>query len=246
MNISRAQVVKLLRTVDAGLTCGKGEPLPGKMCVEAAVCYALGLPHSDEPECVARDVRAVQIALNDRDWSSKKARARGLREAAVAQLGSADVVNRTNFESVFRKKVLQLVVPRVLRRLASRIAPSRREAVRRVAAALEKRPTNAVLDRAWIALDSVHLEISEPYRSALVTAKVVVAQLKNGGPGVSTTATVITELSDVAHRIAYEDSGTRAARSAYDAALATGAKALVAALRELKSPGCKFLGLCRA
>lgn len=31
---------KLLETVDAGLISGVGNPIPGEMCVEAAVCYA--------------------------------------------------------------------------------------------------------------------------------------------------------------------------------------------------------------
>ena len=44
---------KVLETVDAGLCSGVGKPVPGEMCVEAAVCYALGLPHSDNPDCVA-------------------------------------------------------------------------------------------------------------------------------------------------------------------------------------------------
>jgi hypothetical protein len=34
---------KVLEVVDAGLVSGMGEPTPGKMCVEAAVCYAMGL-----------------------------------------------------------------------------------------------------------------------------------------------------------------------------------------------------------
>ena len=43
---------KVLTTVDVGLVKGKGIQKPGHMCVEAAVCYALDLPHSDDPQCV--------------------------------------------------------------------------------------------------------------------------------------------------------------------------------------------------
>jgi hypothetical protein len=81
----------VLRVVDAGLVSGLGNPVPGKMCVEAAVCYAMGLPHSDQPTCVAPAVRTLKIGLNDAHWSSATTRAAGLRRLAVAQLGSENI-----------------------------------------------------------------------------------------------------------------------------------------------------------
>jgi len=87
---------KVLEVVDAGLSCGKGEPEPGKMCVEAAVCYALGLPHSDNPPCVGNAVRSFKIGLNDSRWSSNQARAKGMRRIALAQLGS-DILDQNEF-----------------------------------------------------------------------------------------------------------------------------------------------------
>ena len=44
ITLNKAVARKVLKTVDAGLCSGKGAPEPGKMCVEAAVCFALGLP----------------------------------------------------------------------------------------------------------------------------------------------------------------------------------------------------------
>src|SRR5690606_13425965 len=82
--ITEGLVTKLLGVVDAGLVDGVGEPEPGKMCVEAAVCYAMGLPHSDKPTCVSPALRALKIRLNDSSWSSNEARAKGLRRLAVA------------------------------------------------------------------------------------------------------------------------------------------------------------------
>lgn len=70
---------KVLEIVDAGLSKGVGVPKPGKMCVEAAVCFAIGLPHGDDPQCVAPTLRAFKIRLNDSQWSSNMARAKGLR-----------------------------------------------------------------------------------------------------------------------------------------------------------------------
>ena len=63
--VTRDVAAKVLDVVDHGLCSGKGEPIPGKMCVEAAVCFALGEPHGDSPSCVGTAVRAVKIKLND-------------------------------------------------------------------------------------------------------------------------------------------------------------------------------------
>jgi hypothetical protein len=89
MRITRQQVAKVLAVVDKGLTHGLGDPKPGKMCVEAAVCYAFGESHNDQPRCVDPVVSALKIILNDKDaWPSDKARAKGLRRLAIAQLGT--------------------------------------------------------------------------------------------------------------------------------------------------------------
>src|SRR5271165_7007717 len=79
---------KVIETVDAGLCSGLGKPIPGEMCVEAAVCYALGFPHGDEPFCVSRALRMLKMRLNDSCWSSNAARASGLRKLSILQLGS--------------------------------------------------------------------------------------------------------------------------------------------------------------
>src|SRR5262245_25758668 len=95
--ITKTVARKVLEVVDAGLVKGVGVPELGQMCVEAAVCYALGLPHGDEPNCVAPALRALKINLNDREWSSAAARAKGLRRLAVAQLGSAGALDGREF-----------------------------------------------------------------------------------------------------------------------------------------------------
>jgi hypothetical protein len=93
MKITKKLAKKVLETVDAGLCSGVGEPVPGQMCIEAAVCFALGEPHGDEPSCVAETLRAFKIQLNDTRWSSNEARALGLRRVAIAQLGSKGRLN---------------------------------------------------------------------------------------------------------------------------------------------------------
>lgn len=99
MKLDSEIITKILNTVDSGLCRGVGYPEPGKMCVEAAVCFALGLPHSDNPGCVAVPVRALKIQLNDADWSSCSARAAGLRRLAIAQLGTSE-----DFDELFFAK----------------------------------------------------------------------------------------------------------------------------------------------
>jgi hypothetical protein len=97
IEITEKIAAKVLATVDAGLISGLGKPKPGEMCIEAAVCYALGEPHGDEPACVSKALRAFKIRLNDSDWSNRHARAMGLRRLALAQLGSAGSLDEVLF-----------------------------------------------------------------------------------------------------------------------------------------------------
>lgn len=102
--ISLTQAKNILKIVNKGLTCGIGEPIPGRMCVEAAVCFALGLPHSDDPPCVDAEINELKIGLNDLGWSDNKTRAKGLKSLSIAQLGT----NKKSFK--FKKFEKYLVV----------------------------------------------------------------------------------------------------------------------------------------
>ena len=109
---------KVIETVKCGLTSGLGSPEPGKMCVEAAVCYAFGLPHSDKPPCVGSAVRRAKIDLNDSLWSSDQARAKGMIRIAVAQLGSIEI-DQGEFVRILRELIIKRIVPKYLRKIAS-------------------------------------------------------------------------------------------------------------------------------
>lgn len=128
IEIAEDKVKHLITVIDQGLTAGKGNPEPGRMCVEAAVCYALGLPHGDDPGCVAESLRYLQIRLNDSGWSSNEARSKGLRRLAVAQLGSKDNLD----EKEFVRRVVDLVickyVPISLRAAASVLTDEKHKA----------------------------------------------------------------------------------------------------------------------
>lgn len=86
--INEAAAKRVLGVLSFGLPGGLGVAAPGRMCVEAAVAYSMGYDHNDKPECVLEEVSEYKIWLNDRQWSSDMARARGLRAVAIAQLGS--------------------------------------------------------------------------------------------------------------------------------------------------------------
>lgn len=118
--ITREIAQKVRDVVDAGLVTGVGVATPGKMCVEAAVCYALGLPHGDNPGCVSPALRHLKIRLNDSRWVSDTARARGLRRLAVAQLGSKDALDDREFARLVAEMTIRRLVPLTLRMAASK------------------------------------------------------------------------------------------------------------------------------
>jgi hypothetical protein len=95
--ITRETIDKIHSLLDQGLVRGLGKPVPGQMCVEAAINYALGRPHGDDPGCVATSLRQLKITLNDLGWSSNVARANGMRRLAIAQLGSKGVLDEALF-----------------------------------------------------------------------------------------------------------------------------------------------------
>ena len=118
---------KVIDAVRPGLVKGMGEPIPGQMCVEAAVCFAYGLPHSDEPPCVGRYVRSLKIHLNDSKWSSNKSRAKGMLRLSVAQLGS-DQIDQIEFRKLVQKMTIQKFLPLILRHVGLNAEADRCEA----------------------------------------------------------------------------------------------------------------------
>ena len=144
------QARRVLEVVDAGLCVGLGNPVPGQMCIEAAVCYALGQPHSDEPECVHNAVRAFKIPLNDSLWSSNEARAQGMRRLAIAQLGTDDKsFDSKKFIEVLIEQTIRKIVPRALRASIKGLkSGARRSALEEAAVRCERDGDLAAAERA--------------------------------------------------------------------------------------------------
>src|ERR1700757_5200922 len=95
-DLSKFNVKEFDRILACGLSHGLG--IRGQqVCIEAAICQVLDLPHGDDPGCVDDAVRSFKITLNDSNWSSPQARAKGLRDLGLAQLGSKGVIYSQEF-----------------------------------------------------------------------------------------------------------------------------------------------------
>lgn len=137
--ITEKLIKKLIAVINKGLVYGMGDPVPGQMCVEAAVCYVLGYEHDDEPRCVHDDLGTFKIHVNDlRMWSSDKKRAAGLRRLAIMQLNT---LGKLNWD-VFSKAMSRWVI----RNLPPLLVGEGNEKLRKAAARCAKTPTwdNAV------------------------------------------------------------------------------------------------------
>jgi hypothetical protein len=75
--------------VSAGLVVGLGHPIPGEMCLEAAICLALGESHGDSPSCVALPDRNYAMALQDAYPGTIAERAALFLPLGLAQLGTS-------------------------------------------------------------------------------------------------------------------------------------------------------------
>ncbi len=102
--------------LERGLSKGLGDRF-GQMCVEAAICAAMDLPHDDKPNCVELYVRKFKISLNDQAWSSPQARAVGLRDLGIAQIGSADTIDGKEFLKRLAEKTIKILIPTLFREI---------------------------------------------------------------------------------------------------------------------------------
>ena len=224
---------KVLTTVDAGLVKGVGIAKPGQMCVEAAVCYALDLPHGDDPICVSRALRSLKIRLNDSNWSSNEARAKGLRRLALIQLGSAGHLDDKEFSKRCAELAIRKSVP-----LALRAAASIQKDIHKAAAMLD------AADRCE----------KEGTRDAALVGKRAAAYAADAADAAdaaayaayaayATTAYAADHAAAAAAYAAYAaDAATKKAETR-DAALADFCEGIVQILIDMKVPGIKWLFL---
>jgi len=244
ITITREMATKVRDTVAAGLTNGLGTQAPGKMCVEAAVCYALGLPHGDDPGCVDSALRRLKIKLNDARWPSTAARAAGLRRLAIAQLGSHGTINTKIFVARVAEMTIRTIVPIALRAAASR-NPTHAEALEGAAVRCEQdgtvksaRNAQRVARDAAAAADAADAADAAAYVAA--DAAYAAAYAAYAAAYAAYAAYAAADAADAA------DAAAAAADAAYASRvkiLNTFAEAVVQILIDMHAPGCEFLDL---
>ena len=240
--LTEAIATKVLSVVDKGLSSGTGNRKPGEMSVEAAVCYALGLPHGDDPGCVAPALRTLKIRLNDSNWSSEAARARGLRRLAIAQLGSKDHLDEKEFRRRVVDYALRVSVPSALRSAASIHKDEKHKAALCEAAnRCEKEASRqAAIDAREVARAAAAAYVGYAAYADAADAATYAAY-----------AAYATTAADAVYAAAYAAYAAAAAaaaarKSARDKSLADYAEAVVQILIDMKAPGCQFLSLTEA
>jgi hypothetical protein len=240
IEINETLARKVLETVDAGLVSGMGKPVPGQMCVEAAVCYAMGLPHSDEPTCVSPVLRKLKIRLNDSSWSSNEARTKGLRRLALVQLGSAGVLDDRAFSKRCVELAIRKYVPMALRSAAS-VHPKQehKDALEAVAVRVETEQTREAIGAAR-AIARAAAADADAYAAAAAYADADAAADADAYAAAAAAA----DAYAAAYAAAYADADAAAyADAARDKILNEFAEDVVQILIEMDAPGCRWLFL---
>lgn len=137
---------KLREIIPQGLVSGLGKPVPGSLCVEAAICLAMGEPHGDAPTCVHDVDRTFSIRLNDAAWSSDKVRADSMLPLALAQLGTAGT-DRSEWLKRVVEGTIRRVIPVALRE-AAKLNPAHAEQLESAAKRCEIEGTKNAADAA--------------------------------------------------------------------------------------------------
>ena len=238
MELTIEHARRVLEVVDHGLVLGVGAPIPGQMCVEAAVCFALGLPHGDDPSCVGRAVRAFKIQLNDSRWSSDKARAKGMRRVAIAQLGS-DQIDQQKFRTEVAVQTVRQIVPVGLR-AAAKINPAHAEMLEACALACEVAVDLPAARVATSAARAKALEIRAAYADDAVSYVAYAAA--HAAHAADAVAYAAAHAAHAADAVAYA-AADAVAYAAADDVLSKAAEIACQALIKLGSKGAQWLFL---
>jgi len=230
IRVEKSHYEKFVDLLGHGLVSGIGIQEPGKMCIEAAWCCALGLPHGDDPGCVGAAVRAYKICLNDARWSSNAARAKGMLRLGIAQIGS-DTLDQNEFRHRLVETLIRRIVPIALRAAASR-NPAHADALNDAALRCEQEGTRA----AAIAARDVARKVAADAATTAATAA-----------NAAYTADAATTAANAAYAA---DAATTAAKAAAaadaanrDEVLCVAAEMALEILIDMKSPGCEYLYL---
>ncbi len=227
ITVRRSHVVKLVELLSHGLVAGLGEQKPGKMCVEAAVCCALGLPHGDNPPCVGESIRNFKIGLNDSSWSSNQTRAKGMARLAIAQLGS-DELNQREFSRLLALRVTQKLLPDALIDYSQYCKPEYVEKHKEIANDCANARTNEDVKDSLDRLDSLASLVSLVRLDRLASLVSLVS---------------LDRLDRLASLVSLVSLASLDSFSSLDKFLTSVSDVATEVLIEMKSPGCKWLDL---
>ena len=240
-DISTFNVALYDEILGRGLSHGVGKQ-DGQMCIEAAICATLGLPHGDDPGCVAASVRAFKISLNDKKWVSVVSRATGLRNLGLAQLGSKDVVADADFVSRLTQQIIKVLIPKLFRQLF----PTN-SACLIAADNCEKQGThqaaNAAANAAYAADAADAAAYAAAYAADAANAADAAAAAAANAATAATNAANAAAYAAAAAAYAAANAAYAANAAAYaaDEFLILGAEIALQALIDLKSPGVALL-----
>jgi hypothetical protein len=233
-----------------------GKPVPGQMCVEAAVNFALGAPHGDQPACVAPTLRALKIRLNDASWSSNEARTNGLRRLALAQLGSDGVLDEKEFVRRVVEHAIKVSVPEALRAAAKLVKGEHKYKLLKAADACEADPSRAnavsAKETAYAAYAAAYAYADSAAAYAAYAAYVADAAAADSAAAAADSAAAADAYAAyaadayAAYAAASADAAAYAASAAASASAAERvlidyAEEVVQILIEMKAPGCAWL-----
>ncbi len=236
-------LAKYNEVIDRGLCDGIGEQ-DGKMCIEAAVCYAMGMAHDDDPKCVADDVRNFKINLNDRNWSTDEARSEGLYDLGIAQLGSKGKVKDQDFSAEMRVAIVNVLVAELLSQVDPREALGLKFDYKKWAKAAKKADKTNVKDVLRRILKAVgfkrvigpHPDTALWAESTLATSEILhelnALLVKGYACNIGDLAFTLHNSSEMSSALTNNDP---------DYYLVTLAKIALKVLKKLKSPGSKYL-----
>jgi hypothetical protein len=231
-----------IKEFDRILSCGLSHGLGKRgrqVCIEAAICQVLGLDHDDDPGCVAESVRRYKIRLNDSPWSSPAARAAGLRDLGLAQLGSKGVVDDQQFATRMAEKTIRVLIPTLFRDLF----PDD-EKLLAVALRCEQEGTKEAAAYAYAAASAAYAAASAASAASDAAYAASAAYASDAASAASDAAYAYAAASaaSAASSAASAAYAAYAASAAYaDKYLNLSAKLALETLRELNSPGVSLL-----
>jgi hypothetical protein len=236
---------KVLDIVDKGLTAGLGRPEPGKMCVEAAVCYALDLPHSDDPPCVGYTVKSFKINLNDLLWPSNEERSKGMRKLAIAQLGS-DQIDQQKFAEYVTIETIKRILPIALDKVD---LPDHAIACRKITTIQEAQEVTTSATTATRIAAATAAAVYASSDTAVYAVFAYASAARNAARAARDAAHVTYDTTTTASICASTCVAASISTAVADPVnkleiLQLSAQIGLEALIKLESPGCKFLYLC--